>query len=79
MNRFQAMAMIMEILKEDGGLKPNTLEYKIARKLIARKIDRMGPKATLEQVKRWREAFLNRIDTETTLWELEEKFPFLRF
>ena len=79
MNRFQAMAMIMEILKEDGGLKPNTLEYKIARRIIARKIDRMGPKATLDQVKRWKGEFLKRIDIVATLEELEEKFPFLRF
>lgn len=79
MNRFQAMAMIMAILKEDGGLKPGTLEYKIARRLITRKIDQIGPKATFEHVKRWKNELLNQIDTVATLEELEEKFPFLKF
>ncbi len=79
MNRFQAMAMIMAILKEDGGLKPGTPEYKIARRLIARKIDLIGPKATFEHVKRWKDEFMHRIDTAATLEELEEKFPFLTF
>ena len=79
MNRFQAMAVIMTILQEDGRLKPGTPEYKIARKLVTRKIDQLGPDATVEQVKRWKSSVLDRIDTMATLQNLEETFPFLRF
>ena len=50
MNRFQAMAKIIVMLTEDGSIKPGSREYKIARKLISRKIDRLGPDAALIQV-----------------------------
>jgi hypothetical protein len=45
MNRFQAMAQIMAILCEGGRIKKGSQRYKIARKMIAIKIDRMGPDA----------------------------------
>ena len=50
MNRFQAMAKIMALITADGRLKPGSRKYKIARKLVSRKIDRLGPDAALIQV-----------------------------
>ena len=44
------MAKIVAMLKEDGRLKPGGREYRIARKLVARKIERLGPDAALIQV-----------------------------
>ena len=45
MNKFQAMARIMAILSEDGRLPRGSEKYKIARQLIATRIERMGPDA----------------------------------
>jgi hypothetical protein len=45
MNKFQAMARIMAILCAGGRLRKGSPEYKIARKLVARKIDLLGPDA----------------------------------
>jgi len=50
MNRFQAMAKIMAMLSEEENLKQGSREYKIARKLVSKKIDRLGPKTALLQV-----------------------------
>ena len=52
MNRFQAMAQIMAILCEGGRIKKGDQRYRIARKLIAAKIDRMGPDAAFLKA-RW--------------------------
>ena len=51
MNKFQAMARIMAILCEGGRLKKGSQKYMIARKLIAAKIDRMGPAAAYTKAK----------------------------
>ena len=51
MNRFQAMARIMAILSEGGRIRKGSQKYKIARKLIAAKIDRMGPEAAYSKAK----------------------------
>ena len=51
MNRFQAMARIMAILCKDGRLQKGSQRYKLARKLIATKIDRMGPDAAYSKAK----------------------------
>jgi hypothetical protein len=51
MNRFQAMARIMAILCKDGRLQKGSQKYKLARKLIATKIDRMGPDAAYAKAK----------------------------
>ena len=50
MNKLQAMAKIMLLLNEDGFLKPGSQEYKIVRKMVAAKIDRLGPEGALVQV-----------------------------
>ena len=51
MNKFQAMARTMAILSKDGRLQKGSRRYKIARKLIATKIDRMGPDAAFAKAK----------------------------
>jgi len=76
MNKFQAMAQIMEILCEDG-LQPGTQEYKVARKLVSNKIDNLGPKAALEQATRSKGKFLEQDSAENILEDLREKFPHL--
>jgi hypothetical protein len=60
-NRFQAMANIMVKLCEDGSLKPGTPEYKVARKLVARKIDNLGSDDAFEQAKRWKGRILDEV------------------
>ena len=50
MNRFQAMAKIMAMLTDEENLKQGSREYQIARKLVSRKIDRLGPEDALLQV-----------------------------
>lgn len=51
MNKFQAMAQIMALLNEDGMLTPGSPEYKVVRKMISYKIDRLGPEGALVQIK----------------------------
>jgi hypothetical protein len=50
MNKFQAMAQIMLLLNEDGLLRPGSHVYKTVRKMIAGKIDRLGPDAAWADV-----------------------------
>ena len=79
MNKFQAMAIMMSILNEDGQLKPGTQEYKIARKMLSEKIDRLGPEAALGQVKKWKGHILDQIQMIDRLKDLEDHFPCLPF
>lgn len=51
MNNFQAMVRALMLLNEDGLLAPGSQEYQVARKMIAYKIDRLGPDAALVQIK----------------------------
>jgi len=67
MNRFQAMAKIMAMLTADGRLKPGSREYKIARKLVSRKIDRLGPDAALIQVVDRQPHLLEQVEILATL------------
>jgi hypothetical protein len=50
MNKFQAMVRIMSLLNEDGFLRPGSYEYKVVRKMVGAKIDRLGPEGALVQV-----------------------------
>lgn len=79
MNRFQAMAMIMEILSVDSGLKSNTLEYMLARKIVSRKIDVLGPDLSLEQARKLKAKFLKQDRVEEVLDDIKEKSPHLDF
>lgn len=51
MNKLQAMVQAMMLLNEDGRLVPGTREYMIARRVVAGKIDRLGPQAAVEQIR----------------------------
>ena len=62
MNRFQAMAQIMAILCEGGRIRKGSRRYRIARKLIASKIDRMGPDAAYTKAKWNKHELLVQID-----------------
>jgi len=62
MNRFQAMAQIMAILCEGGRIRKGSQKYKIARKLIASKIHRMGPDAAYTKAKWNKHELLVQID-----------------
>jgi hypothetical protein len=62
MNRFQAMAQIMAILSEGGRIKKGSQKYRIARKMIATKIDRMGPDAAYSKAKWNKHELLVQID-----------------
>ncbi len=62
MNRFQAMARIMAILCKGDRIKKGRKQYKIARKLIATKIDRMGPDAAYSKAKWNKHELLVQID-----------------
>jgi hypothetical protein len=75
MNKFQAMAQIMAILCEDGLLKRGTRNYKLARKLISSKIDRLGPDAALAQVESWRGRVEEQVDIMSMLQDLQQIFP----
>jgi len=79
MNRFQAMAKIMTMLTEDGSLKPGSREYKTARKLITRKIDRLGPDAALIQVVDRKPHLLEQIEILLALEDSGAKLPPLDF
>jgi hypothetical protein len=79
MNRFQAMAQIMAILCEEGSLTPGTPAYKVARKMVARKIDDLGPDAAFEQATRWKGRILDEVRLEDMLADMKEKFPYLNF
>ena len=50
MNKLQAMAQIMLLLNQDGLLRPGSHVYKTVRRMIADKIDRLGPDAALVNV-----------------------------
>ena len=79
MNRFQATAEIMAILREKGRLQPGTQEYKLARKIVSNKIDTLGPDAALKQAIALKAKFLEQKRVEDILDDVREKFPHLHF
>lgn len=50
MNKLQAMAHIMALLNEDNRLEPGSRKFQIVRKMVAFKIDRLGPEGALTQI-----------------------------
>ena len=76
MNRLQAMGHMMAILCEEGHLKPGTKKYDIARRLLARKIDTLGPDVALAQVKKWRGHLIDQIDLMALLQGTGSRPPF---
>ena len=65
MNKFQAMARIMSILSENVRLQKGSQRYKIARKLVEARIEKMGPDAAYSGAK-W--------NTHELLVEIEERY-----
>ena len=79
MNRFQAMAKIMVMLTEEENLQHGSREYKIARKLVSRKIDRLGPETALLQVVDRRHQLMEQIKILMCLEDSGIKYPHLDF
>jgi hypothetical protein len=71
MNKFQAMAQIMAILCEDGSLPKGSDKYKIARKLVSSRIERLGPDAAYNNVKMNKNALLEQIEEVQRFWGLD--------
>lgn len=61
MNKFQAMARSMMLFNSDGSLDPRSREYRVLRRLIAFKIDRIGPDAAFEQIAKHKEEILKQV------------------
>lgn len=79
MNRFQAMAKIMAMLTKEENLQQGSREYKIARKLVSRKIDRLGPETALLQVVDRRHQLMEQIKILMSLEDSGLKHPHLDF
>lgn len=63
MNKFQAMAHIMMLLNEERPLQPRSQEFKILRKIVSYKIDRLGPEGAIVQIKDTKAHLLAQIDS----------------
>ena len=75
MNRFQAMALIMEILCEGGHLQKGSREYKLARKLVSKMIEYLGPDEALASIKSSKSNFQNKIEVLGSLDVFGRKIP----
>ena len=73
------MAKIMALLADADSLKPGSREYKLARKLVARKIDRLGPDAALIQVVDRKPHLRDQIEILIALEDAGAKLPPLDF
>jgi hypothetical protein len=62
MNKFQAMARIMMLINDEYPLKPGSREYKLVRKMISYKIDRLGPEGAIAQIKDTKSHLLAQLD-----------------
>jgi hypothetical protein len=69
----------MAILTADGRLKQGSREYQIARKLVSRMIESLGPDEALASVKSKKEDFLNQIDVLGSFDEFGRKIPETKF
>lgn len=63
MNKFQAMAHIMMLLDDEHALIPGSRKFKIVRKMISYKIDRLGPEGAITQIKDTKAYLMAQIDT----------------
>ena len=61
MNKLQAMAQIMSVLNHDNRLKPGSQVYKMVRRMVAEKIDRLGPEGAVAQVTQNKTQLLDQI------------------
>ena len=61
MNRLQAMARIMSLLNHEHRLQPGSPVYKRVRRMVAHKIDLLGPEGALAYVTENRTSLLDQI------------------
>ena len=61
MNKLQAMAQIMSVLNHDNRLKPGSQVYKMVRRMVAEKIDRLGPEGAMAHVTQNKTRLLDQI------------------
>ena len=75
MNKFQAMAHIMMLITDDRPLKPGSKEFKLVRKMVSYKIDRLGPDGAIAQIRDTKAHLLAQIDsfTDTLDFDLESR------
>jgi len=79
MNRFQAMAQIMAILTEDGKLKKGSRQYKIARKLVTKLIERLGPDEAFASISSKKAKFLKQIEFLGSFDDFGRQIPETKF
>ena len=79
MNKLQFMAQIMVMLAEEENLQQGSREYEIARKLVSRKIDRLGPETALLQIADRKHHLMEQIKILMSLEDCGIKHPHLDF
>ena len=79
MNRFQAMAQIMAILTEDGELEKGSRKYKLARKLVSKMIERLGPDEAFASIRSKKGDFLKQIDFLSSYDDFGRSIPETKF
>ena len=62
----------MAVLAEDCGIKPGSREHKVAKRIIWRKIERLGPDGAFLQIIDHKDDLLRQVDM---IVELEESGP----
>lgn len=79
MNRFQAMAQIMAVLTEDGELEKGSRKYKMARKLVSKMIERLGPDGAFASIRSKKADFLKQIDLLSSYDDFGRPIPETKF
>ena len=79
MNRFQAMAQIMAMLIEEENLQQGSREYKIARKLVSKMIERLGPDEAFASISSKKADFLKQIDCLGSFDDFGRQIPETKF
>jgi hypothetical protein len=69
MNRLQVIAKIMAVLAEDCGIKPGSREHKVAKRVISRKVERLGPDGAFVQIIDHKNDLLRQVDMIVDLEE----------
>lgn len=75
MNKFQAMAQIMSVLNHDNRLKPGSQVYKVVRRMVTDKIDRLGPEGAMKEVNRNKTQLLDQIRILSMWHQSTRKMP----
>ena len=73
------MAQIMAMLTEEENLQQGSREYKIARKLVSKMIERLGPDEAFASINSKKAAFLKQIDWLGSFDDFGRKIPETKF